>query len=174
MIHYSHMLIIHQLWSWNTQHHSQLGKLSALNFILQSVSRLQLFYQMNKPFIFHYWEWVAIQCYHFSDMPMDSLYTYWIRGTAGGDFNFAVWQIWLRSPNLMYANTTYNHMYYEQYTLNIALFAKLECLSMCIASQFTKLIVGQIYCIYDISFYIPVINLIFTLHQRKLMMRWFL
>ena len=30
---------------------------------------------------------------------------YHIRGTFGGNFNLAVWRLWLRSPNLMYANT---------------------------------------------------------------------
>ena len=32
---------------------------------------------------------------------------------ASGDFNLVVWRLWLQSPNLMYANTTYNHVYYE-------------------------------------------------------------
>ena len=31
---------------------------------------------------------------------------------------------------------TYNHVYYEQCTLNIALFTKLKCPLMCITSQF--------------------------------------
>ena len=39
--------------------------------------------------------------------------TYCICGTLDGDFNLAVWQFWLQSPNLMYTNTTYNHVYYE-------------------------------------------------------------
>ena len=39
--------------------------------------------------------------------------TYCICGTFDGDFNLAVWWFWLQSPNLMYANTTYNHVYYE-------------------------------------------------------------
>ena len=30
----------------------------------------------------------------------------------------------------MYTNTTYNHVYYEQCTLNIALFAKLESVNV--------------------------------------------
>ena len=30
-----------------------------------------------------------------------------------GDFNLAVWQFWFRLPNLMYTNTTYNHVYFE-------------------------------------------------------------
>ena len=38
---------------------------------------------------------------------------YFICSTFGGDFNLAVWQFWLQSPNLMYTNTTYNYMYYE-------------------------------------------------------------
>ena len=50
---------------------------------------------------------------------------YHIHGTLGGDFNLAVWQIWLQLPNLMYANTTY-----EQCTLNIVLFAKPKCPSL--------------------------------------------
>ena len=33
---------------------------------------------------------------------------YCIRGTFIGDFNFAVWQIWLQLPNLMSANTDYS------------------------------------------------------------------
>ena len=33
--------------------------------------------------------------------------------TFGRDFNLAVWQFWIRSPNLMYTNTAYNHVYYE-------------------------------------------------------------
>ena len=39
-------------------------------------------------------------------------------------------------------------MYYEQCTLNIVLFTKLECPPMCITSQFAKCIVCQIYCVY--------------------------
>ena len=48
---------------------------------------------------------------------------YCIHGTFGRDFNLAVW---LQLPNLIYANTTYNHMYYEYCTLSIALFTKLN------------------------------------------------
>ena len=60
-----------------------------------------------------------------------------------------VWQIWLQSPNLiMYTNTTYNHMYYEQVHSISPFFAKLKSLPMCITSQFTKLIVCQIYRVY--------------------------
>ena len=69
---------------------------------------------------------------------------YRICSTLGGDFNLAVRWIWLPSPNLMYTNNTYNHAYYKQCTLNIALFAKLKCPPMWIMSQFTKLIVRQI------------------------------
>ena len=72
------------------------------------------------------------------------------RGTFGGDFNLVVWWICLQSPNFMYANITYNHVHYEQCTLNIALFAKLNCPPICITSQFAKLIVYQIYCVYGI------------------------
>ena len=32
---------------------------------------------------------------------------------ATGDFNLVVWRLWLQSANLMNANTTYNHVYYE-------------------------------------------------------------
>ena len=49
----------------------------------------------------------------------------------------------------MYTNTTYNHMYYEQCTVNIALFAKPKYLPICITSQFTKLIVHQRYHLYS-------------------------
>ena len=72
-------------------------------------------------------------------------------GTFGGDFNFAVWQIWLPFPNLMHANTIYKHVYYEKCTLNITPFSKLKCPPMCITSQFAKLIVGQIYHINGIN-----------------------
>ena len=77
-----------------------------------------------------------------------SIVSYHIR--IGGDFNLTIWQIRLRSPNLMYTNTPYNHMYYEQCTLNIILFAKLKSLQVCITSQFAKLIVHQIYCVNSI------------------------
>ena len=43
----------------------------------------------------------------------------------------------------MYANTIYNHVYYEQCTLNITLFARLECPSIfCI----TYVPIHQTYC----------------------------
>ena len=48
----------------------------------------------------------------------------------------------------MYTNTTYHHVYYEQRTLKIILFVKLKCPPICIISQFFKLIVRQIYCVY--------------------------
>ena len=69
-------------------------------------------------------------------------------------YTWYIWQIWLQSPNLMYANTTYNHVNYEQCTLNIALFDKPKCSPMCMMSQFTKLIVRQIYGIYSWPNYI--------------------
>ena len=67
--------------------------------------------------------------------------------TWRGNFNLAVWQFWLRLPNLMYTNTTYNHVYFEiMYTqyhhstnYNVAM---------------SQLIVHQIYCIYGMSIYI--------------------
>ena len=41
-------------------------------------------------------------------------YSYYrICNTFGGDFNLAVLWFWLRLPNLMYTNTTCNHVYYE-------------------------------------------------------------
>ena len=58
---------------------------------------------------------------------------YHIRGTFGGDFKFG------QSSNLMYANTTYNHVYYEQCILNTTLFTKLKYPLMCVMSQFAKL-----------------------------------
>ena len=39
-------------------------------------------------------------------------------------------------------------MFYDQCTLNIALFAKLKCPPMCIMAHFARLIVHQIYCVY--------------------------
>ena len=45
-------------------------------------------------------------------------------------------------------NTTHNHVYYEQCTLNITLFAKLNIPPMCITSQFAKLIVCQVNRVY--------------------------
>ena len=75
-----------------------------------------------------------------------------MHGTFGNDFiNLVVWQIWLRLPNLMYANTTYNHMYYEQCTLNITLFANRKCPPLHIMCQLTELIVRQVYCVYGID-----------------------
>ena len=39
----------------------------------------------------------------------------------------SIWRIWLQLPNLMYTNTTYNHvLYYEHCALNTALFTKLK------------------------------------------------
>ena len=35
-----------------------------------------------------------------------------MHGTFDGDFNLAI--LALTAKNLMYANTTYNHMYYEE------------------------------------------------------------
>ena len=49
---------------------------------------------------------------------------YRIYSTFGSDFNLVVWQFWLRSPNLMYANTTYNHVYYETMYTQYHPFAK--------------------------------------------------
>ena len=37
---------------------------------------------------------------------------YCIHGTLGNNFNIVVWWFWLQLPNLMYTNTTYNHMYH--------------------------------------------------------------
>ena len=48
----------------------------------------------------------------------------------------------------MYAKSTYNHVHYEQCTINITLLAKLKSPPMCIMSQFAKLIVRQIYHAY--------------------------
>ena len=67
-------------------------------------------------------------------------YVYCVCSTFGGDFNLSVWLVWLQPPNLMFTKSTYNHMYYQQYTLNIILFSKLKSSPMCITSNFTKLI----------------------------------
>ena len=81
-----------------------------------------------------------------------------IQGNFGGDFNLAVRQFWLRSLNLMYANTTWNHVYYEASWSNVHSISpdsispytfKLKYPPMCIMSQFTKLIVGQIYHVFS-------------------------
>ena len=34
-----------------------------------------------------------------------------MQGTIGGDFNLAVWQFWLQTPNLMYTSTSHIHTY---------------------------------------------------------------
>ena len=88
-----------------------------------------------------------------------------ICGTFGDDFNLVLWQIWLQSPNLMYANGTYNHMFCEHCTLNIVLFAKLKCPPMCITSQFAKLTVRQ-YTAYTVLKYIPTAT--YPLHEESL------
>ena len=62
---------------------------------------------------------------------MSPLY-YRIHGTFDSDFNLVVGPFWLQTPSLMYTNTSYNHVYCEQCALNIALFAKLKCLPMCV------------------------------------------
>ena len=85
---------------------------------------------------------------------MSPLY-YRIHGTFDGDFNLVVGPFWLQTPNLMYTNTTCNHVYCEQCALNITLFAKLKlkCPPMCVTSQFTKL-VRQIYCTHYLNIYV--------------------
>ena len=77
---------------------------------------------------------------------------YCICSKFGGGFNLVVWHTWLRSPNLMYDNTTCNHVYYEQCTLNVALFAKLKCPPMCMhyAPIRENYCSPNVPCIYDI------------------------
>ena len=95
-----------------------------------------------------------------------------------------VWRFgeyWLQLPNLMYANTTYNHvllllLYYEQCTLSIA---KLKSPPMCVMSQFAKLIVHQVaippivYTVYSYSYSLiprPLFSFLFVVafHKQKM------
>ena len=89
--------------------------------------------------------------------------------------HFVVWQIWLRSPNLIYANSTYSHVYYEKCTLNIVLFSKLKWPPMCITSQFAKLMFTKhtsytitSYCKLSIiiTTYLLSLSILFELYQH--------
>ena len=62
---------------------------------------------------------------------------------ATGDFNLVVWRLWLQSANLMYANTTYNHVYYEATYTQCR--PEISANVQIIMFQFPKLIVRQIY-----------------------------
>ena len=106
------------------------------------------------------------------------------RGTLGHLGNWTpgeipyIWYIWqwfyqfgglanLASiAKLMYTNTTYNRVYYEQCTLNITLFTKLKCTPMHTMSQFTKLIVHQIYHVYGINQKYWTRKVIFSKHMQ--------
>ena len=62
------------------------------------------------------------------------VHVYHIRSTFGGDFNLVVWWFWLQLPNLMYINTTYNHVYYEfvlRSDLPNLMFAKYTVYTVC-------------------------------------------
>ena len=63
------------------------------------------------------------------------------------DFTLAVWQFLIQSPNLMYANSCVLWVLdaiYTQYCPD----RQTKCSSICLALQFAKLNVHQMYCIY--------------------------
>ena len=62
------------------------------------------------------------------------------------DYHLMVWWFWLWLPNLMYTNTTYNHVYYEVSWSNVHSILPVrqtKCLPISIMCQFTKFIVRK-------------------------------